>query len=64
MAQLAVQRLPSAELILDLSAMAIGLVLDVKVLHVIMNAIRRALLPLRDAGRRLAAALIFVHFEV
>lgn len=43
--------------------MAIRLVLDVKVLVLLVHAVRRALLPLRDAGCRLAAGLVFVHFE-
>jgi hypothetical protein len=63
MAQLAVERLAAAELVLDLSAVAVGLVLGVKVLLLVVDAVRRALFPLGDAGRRLAAALIFVHLE-
>lgn len=45
MAELAVERLSSAKLVLYLSAMAVGLVLDVKVLHVLVNTVRRTLLP-------------------
>jgi hypothetical protein len=63
MAELAVERLPPTELILHFSAMAVGFVLDVKVLHVLVDAVRRALLPLGDARRRLAAALVLVHPE-
>ena len=46
MAQLAVQRLSSAQLVLDLSAVAVGLVLDVKVVVLLVDAVWRALLPL------------------
>jgi hypothetical protein len=45
MAQLAVERLPPAKLVLDLSAVAVGLILDVKVLAVLVNAVRGTLLP-------------------
>ena len=45
MAQLAVERLSSAQLVLDLSAVAVGFVLDVKVLTLVVNAVRRTLLP-------------------
>jgi hypothetical protein len=51
MAQLAVERLAAAELVLDLSAVAVGLVLGVKVLLLVVDAVRRALFPLGDAGR-------------
>jgi hypothetical protein len=61
MAQFTVQRLPPAQLVLDLSAVAIGLVFDVEVLVLVMHFVGCALLPLGDACRRLAAALVFVH---
>jgi hypothetical protein len=61
MAQFAVQGLSPAQLILDLSAVAIGLVFDVEVLVFVMHLVGCALLPLGDACRRLAAALIFTH---
>jgi len=48
--------------------MAVGLVLDVKVLVFLVDAVRGTLLPLRLAGRLLTAALVllnlfFVHSE-
>lgn len=48
--------------------MAVGFVLDVKVLVLLVDAVRRTLLPLRLASRLLAAALVlfdlvFVHPE-
>jgi hypothetical protein len=46
MAQLAVEGLPPAELVLDLAAVAVGLVLDVKVLAVLVDAVRGTLFPL------------------
>ena len=61
-AELAVERLAAAQLVLDLAAVAVGCVLDVEVVELpVVHAVRRALLPLRDAGGRLAAALILVH---
>ena len=57
MTQLTIQRLLTTKFILDLPTMAISLVLDVKVLSLIMDAIRRALLPLRDALRAIALVL-------
>lgn len=63
MTQLAVQWFSSAELILDLSAMAIGLVLDIKIFPFFVNAIGRALLPLGNTSSRLASALVLVHDE-
>lgn len=64
MAQLAVQWLPPTKLIFDLSAMAVGLVLDIKVLVLLVNSVRRTLLPLGFTRRRLAAALVFIHPEL
>jgi hypothetical protein len=61
MAQFAVQGLPPAQLIPDLSAVAIGLVFDVEVLVLVMHLVGCALFPLGDACRRLAAALILTH---
>ena len=46
MAQFAVQWLPSVELVLDLAAMAVGLILDIKVFVLLVYAVRRPLLPL------------------
>jgi hypothetical protein len=46
MTQFAVQRLPAAELVLDLAAMAVGLVLNIKILGLVVDAVGRALLPL------------------
>lgn len=46
MAQLAVQRLPSAELVLDFSAMAVGLILDIEVVGLLVDTVRCALFPL------------------
>ena len=48
--------------------MAVGLVLDVKVLILLVDAVRGTLFPLRLAGRLLTAALVllnlfFVHSE-
>lgn len=63
MAQLAVERLSPAQLVLDLAAMAVGLVFDVEVLALVVDAVGWALLPFGDASRRLAAALIFIHPE-
>jgi hypothetical protein len=40
--------------------MAVGFVLDVKVLVLLMDAVRRALLPLGHASRLVAAALVFL----
>ena len=61
-AQLAVERLAAAQLVLDLAAMAVGCVLDIEVVDLlVVHAVRRSLLPLRNTSRRLAAALILVH---
>jgi hypothetical protein len=61
MAQLAVQRLPPTQLVLDLAAVAVGLILDVEVRAIVVDLVRGARLPLADASRRLAAGLIFIH---
>lgn len=61
LAQLAIQRLFPRKLVLDLAAMAIGLVLDVELLVVLVYTVRGALLPLGDPRRRLAASLVLVH---
>ena len=63
MAELAVQRLPPVQLVLDLAAMAVGLVLYVEIVLLVVHAVRRALLPLADSGRRLAAGLILIHSD-
>lgn len=63
MTQFTIQRLPPAQLILDFSAMAVRLILDVEVVGLVVHAVRRALLPLGDACGRLAAALIFIHSD-
>lgn len=63
MAQLTVQRLTSAELVLDLTAVAVGFIFHIKVLGLVVDTVWRALLPLRNTCRRLAAALILVHLE-
>lgn len=60
-AELAVERLAAAQLVLDLAAMAVGRVLGVEVVDLLVHAVGRALLPLGDAGGRLAAALVLVH---
>lgn len=61
-AELAVERLAAAQFVLNLAAVAVGCVLDVKVVDLlVVHAVRRTLLPLRDTGGGLAAALIFVH---
>lgn len=62
MAQLAVEWLAAAQLVLDLAAMAVGCVLDIEAVNLlVMHTVWRALLPLRDTGGRLAAALILIH---
>jgi uncharacterized transporter YbjL len=60
-AELAVERLAAAQLVLDLAAVAVGCVLGVEVLSLVVHAVGRALLPLGDAGGRLAAALVLIH---
>lgn len=61
MTEFTIQRLPSTQLILNFSTMAIRFILDVKVLILLMYTVRRTLLPLRDASRRLSTALILIH---
>ena len=56
-AELAIERLGPAELVLHLAAVAVGLVLCVKVLVLLVHAVRRAGFPLADARSLLAAAL-------
>jgi len=56
-----IQRLPPTQLILHFSTMAIRLVFDVKVVVLLVHAVGRALLPLRDTRRRLAAGLVLIH---
>jgi hypothetical protein len=63
MAQLAIQRLFPAQLVLDLATMAIGLVLDVEIVRLLVDAVRRALLPLGDSRSGFAASLVLVHGE-
>jgi hypothetical protein len=67
MTQFAIQRLTSTELVLDFPAVAVGFVLDVKVLVLLMHPVRRALFPFRDASCFLATGLVLVlvlgHFE-
>lgn len=46
MAQLAVQRFAAAQLVLDLTAVAVGFVFDIKVFLLLMHTVRRTLLPL------------------
>jgi len=57
MAQLGVQWLISVQLILDLPAMAVGLILDIKALLLIVNPVGRALLPFTDALGAVALVL-------
>lgn len=62
MAELAVERLAAAQLVLDLAAVAVGCVLDIEAIDIlVVYAVGRTLLPLGDASRRLAAALILIH---
>lgn len=63
MAQLAIQWLFSAQLVLDLPAVAVGLVFRVEVLVFRMDLIRGTRLPLVDSGRRLSPSLVFVHYR-
>lgn len=60
MAQLAVEGNVSAELVLDLSAVAAGLMLDVELVVVLVDAVRRALLPLVLALCGIAAVLLML----
>lgn len=61
MAQLRVERLLATKLILDLSAMAIGLIQRVELVIILMNSVWGALLPLAKTRSLGTAALIFVH---
>lgn len=62
MTELAVERLAAIQLVLDLAAVAVGCVLDIEVVDLlVVNAVGRTLLPLGNASRRLAAALILIH---
>lgn len=61
MAQLRVQRLLALELVLDTSAVAIGLVSDREIFIRLVDPVGRPLLPLAEALRRLAAGLILIH---
>jgi len=63
MTQLTIQRLTPTQLIRDFPAVAISLVLDVKVLVLLVHAVWRALLPFGDTGRRLALVLRVIHFH-
>lgn len=60
-AELAVEGLAAAQLVLDFAAVAVGRVLDVEVIARLVHAVGRALFPLGDSGRGLAAALALVH---
>jgi len=60
--ELAVQWLLPTQLILDLAAVAAGLVTDGEVLIALVDTVWGTLLPLRDALGGLAAALVLVHF--
>lgn len=60
-AELAVERLAAAQLVLDLAAVAVGCVLDIEILSLVVDAVWRTLLPLGDTGGGLAAALILIH---
>jgi len=51
MAQLAVQRLLTAQLVVHLATMAAGLIADLEVLIRLMDLVRRLRLPLVDASR-------------
>jgi hypothetical protein len=52
MAELAIKRLTAAQLVLDLTAVAVGLVLDIEVIDLlVMYAVGRALFPFRNASR-------------
>lgn len=63
-AELAVERLAAAQLILDLAAVAVGCVLDIEVIELlVVHAVWGTLLPLGDASRRLPTALILVHSD-
>lgn len=61
MAQLAVQRLLTTELILHLPAMAASLIADFEVLIRVVYPVRRALLPLIDARNARLGIDIWIH---
>jgi len=68
MAQLRVKRFTPAQLILHLPTMAVGLVLDVELLIILVNLVRRTLLPLIEtftvllaSGVLLARCAFLVH---
>lgn len=63
MTQLRVQWLPPTQLILHLPTMATSLILDIEVIILLMDPVRRAFLPARDAycALVLAFSLVFVH---
>jgi hypothetical protein len=61
MAQLAVQRLLSTQLVLNLSAMAVGFIFDREVLIRFVDLVRSSLLPLADSGGALTTCLILIH---
>lgn len=61
MAELAVEGLAAAQLVLHLAAVAVGCVLGLKVVGLLMNGVGGALFPLGDARGRVAAALVLVH---
>jgi len=56
MAQLRVKRFTPAQLIPDLATMAVGLVLDVELVIVLMDLVRRTLLPLIETFTVLLAS--------
>ena len=60
-AELAVEGLAAAQLVLDLAAVAVGRVLGLEVVGLLVDGVGGALLPLGDARGRLAAALVLVH---
>ena len=61
MAELAVEGLAAAQLVLHLAAVAVGCVLGLKIVRLLVNGVGGALLPLGDARGRVAAALVLVH---
>lgn len=62
MTQLRIQRLLTTELVLDLAAMAAGLVARLEVLIGLAQAVGRAVLPVVLALLRLALGFVGVHF--
>ena len=61
MTKLTIQRLLATELVLDLATMTGSLIPDLEVLILVMNLVRRALLPLIDASRAGLDVLVRVH---